>query len=1458
MKLEIYSQTNVLKATISPDDSSTHQKGLMDENVLSLSFTHYDCITIDVNDYVDFEGERFTAIERYTPAQKSTVEWAYNLKMYGVESLFRRTLMLKLVDNENSPVFELTAVAHEHIQLIVDNLNRAQAPNVWHVGEVVSTALLVVSYKGTSITAALEKLAEDAQTEWWIDGTTINLSRCQHSEALVLGYHNGLLQLSKDTNENTLFFTRLFPVGSSRNIDRATYGYSRLQLPSRQTYIEQNAEYGIIEYYEEDAFSHIYPRRFGTVGTVRSEEQTGDDGEPFTVYYFTDPTLNFDPNDYMLEGLVITIVFEGEIPGQGGELEGRDFEVNYNSDTHEFEIITQFPYDDGTQLPGGALVPQTGDKYIMYNLRMPQEYITAAEQEYQEAVDAFLATYNIDKAIYKAPTDYQNLGARENLLSEPLLSIGHSVRLESAEFFPETGFRLSRIVKFSRKVNNPLEANIEIGDTVDRGKMATLEGSVANSNYYMTQALDGLPYIIKSWEDNILATDTNLLSARATLRKIAEMAKVLSDLITGKFLRKDIHDTAEELITFLKGIEVFGTAMVENLNVETLAVFQNALSSPSFVSGFPGGTGWMLWLEERLNIAGATEHKAKMEIDDITVRGVMRVYEFVISQLLGENGTHITSDMMRVHHIDAATKTIYLDTDEGVLYNPFRPGDILMCQQFSPEGGLQNPVIKHYELIVATAQIGSLSAGEARLDTITYSAFDGDVSHVQFRDVLCRVDSMTNPDRKGIIKTTSVENGAPYMDVMYGMKTDPDNALKARLGRLTGIVSYLWGQLQGYGLYGENVYLTGEFRMKNGRSVQTQFEVLENMFKSAYSSVHTDVNATDNWLKNATFLKDMEYWERERDIEIYEVGDSFIDFGANLFSEKNKIADIDTFDGRFMLRIKDSFIRQLNADITKPENEEDDVYLTLRYFCTEAGHLTAGFAGTDIYIEQDITPTTVGEFVKIEVSGFWDATGDFEICFTGDIYIDLLSLTTNSLENYKRETNTRFEQTDEAILAEATERVSWENGMTQYINNAGWVTTAQGNTLWASHTEFDALGNRVSTAETNIIQNANNITLKANQSDYDALGQRMTTAESSISVMANQIALKVNQTTFDALGQRVSTAESNISVLSNQISLKASQSDLSALTGRMTTAESTLTVQAGQISSKVSTTDYNGNQIVSMINQTSTTVSINAAHINLNGYTTINGSGTATGFSVESNGTVHIAGFTVQSGWLYCSANPDSDVGYIDMRGTNTRVAFGRTLIPASAGSSITCTAIIQNNNAASLAGETIGLWVRAQGTSSSGATTTKATAAYLDGGLRVKGAISMAEEFVFNVNISNSSYSTATNLLYYRYFVFQGSSGSGYYDSIYLPNDTAIASAFGSISTGLAVVDGAVIRITVIVTRYSTSSFRIYSSSATPIINYDGSTLSYIQLNAGDVIDLIYCNRNWYYAAANFNLGNP
>lgn len=306
MLITIYDKVGNPKVELSPNDSSTQATEIQGDNVLTLSFTYYEHIDLDVDDYADFEGERYWLTEKYRPKQKSTKEWSYDIKLYGVESMIKRLLVIKTVDNEEEPVFTLTALPREHVTMIVHCMNDGMG-NItdWKVGQVDGTENIVIDYFGKYCDQALKEIAEKVGAEWWVEGQTVNICKCEHGEPVFMGYDKGLTSIEPTTADNVDFYTRLYPVGSSRNISREKYGYSRLQLPGGQKYVEMNADkYGRVDHYEADAFADIYPRRTGVVSNVRSEVKTGEDGKPFTIYYFRDDSLPFNPNDYEIGGLV--------------------------------------------------------------------------------------------------------------------------------------------------------------------------------------------------------------------------------------------------------------------------------------------------------------------------------------------------------------------------------------------------------------------------------------------------------------------------------------------------------------------------------------------------------------------------------------------------------------------------------------------------------------------------------------------------------------------------------------------------------------------------------------------------------------------------------------------------------------------------------------------------------------------------------------------------------------------------------------------------------------------------------------------------------------------------------------------------------------------------------------------------------------------------------------------------
>lgn len=546
MELKIYSKEGNLKLTASPDSNSAATCGIQEESVLSLSFTAFECVTLEVYDYADFLGRRYWILERYQPKMNCDSEWSYSVQLSGVEGLTTQVLMVNPDDDDN-PILTLTAPAREHAALIIANMNRKMGTTEWKVGEVVVSEYIDIEYTGKYASDALSELSSAAGTEWWFDGMTLNISRCEFGEPVPLSYGNGLTGgIERSMADGVKFFTRLFPVGSSRNIDPDRYGYARLQLPDGAKYVEQDTHLGIIEYFEQEAFDAIYPRRIGTVGSVRSEERTSDDGSPFTVWYFTDPDIPFDPNQYEIGSLVKRVTF------QTGELRGREFEVNYDSEKKEFEIITQWPYDNDMQLPSEPLVPAPGNEYVLWNISMPDSYYPAAEQEFKTAVDTFMADSRKDISVFQASTDFTVVDKR-NLDLKP----GQRIRLGSDKFFPDTGYRDIRIVAISRSVVQPGSMTLKMSDVLSTGRISRIENQISEVTQITRQVSSEFPDIIKSWEETP-ASDTTLYSSRKSEREF--LNKRRGGTVEGitRFLKRQQLDEGFRTSDFASGITGFG------------------------------------------------------------------------------------------------------------------------------------------------------------------------------------------------------------------------------------------------------------------------------------------------------------------------------------------------------------------------------------------------------------------------------------------------------------------------------------------------------------------------------------------------------------------------------------------------------------------------------------------------------------------------------------------------------------------------------------------------------------------------------------------------------------------------------------------------------------------------------------------------------------------------------------
>ena len=557
MELKIYNQSGGLKLTAPVTSSSTWNLELMTENALSLSFTVPTCVPLQVNDYITLEGVRFSVKKEYKPKKKNSQEYSYSVKFYAPIHDAQQVIYLHLTDGQYEPQFSFDGSPREHLQKWVDNMNRIYGEERWRIGDVIDAPDGNIEYNNTTCWDALASMAETFSTEWWSDGFYINLCRCERGERVELGYMQGLTSLTQTENSDDVkFFTRLIPLGSTRNIDRSRYGFSRLQLPDRARYVDRNTDYGLYEHVEEEAFSGIFPHYTGTISSVRSQEKTGNDGKPFTVYYFKDEGMEFDPCDYEIAGLVKQLSF------QSGELNGRDFEANYHSESKEWEIINTYP-DEDTQLPGGNLIPHAGDKYIPWNFRMPEAYEKQAELDYKAAVDDFLSSYSEDTTKYGGDTDYTYIEKH----SVPL-RLGQSVRLLSEEYFPGNGYRDTRMTKVTRKLENLSMATVECTNRVGKGWKRSLESNLNGLQYVVGGLLDrSVIEVLKSW-DNREASEYNVFSALRTIKEITRRAISKIGPDGTSFLVSFLAGAVFGKEGFASGLAGFGAKIDENGNGE--------------------------------------------------------------------------------------------------------------------------------------------------------------------------------------------------------------------------------------------------------------------------------------------------------------------------------------------------------------------------------------------------------------------------------------------------------------------------------------------------------------------------------------------------------------------------------------------------------------------------------------------------------------------------------------------------------------------------------------------------------------------------------------------------------------------------------------------------------------------------------------------------------------------------
>lgn len=953
----------------------------------------------------------------------------------------------------------------------------------------------------------------------------------------------------------------------------------------------------------------------------------------------------------------------------------------------------------------------------------------------------------------------------------------------------------------------------------------------------------------------------------------------LATYLDERYLRKDIDDTAHGNILFDKkiGSSIFidgwegkgweiqstGAAMLDSLRVRSDIYVGGNTGSPTFASGF---TGWG-WQIDTPTATG--------EMDNLFIRKTFTAYEIVYSQIYGLGGSQIVSDINKIARVEVMSDRYrcYMDDMDGLMLMNLRKGDGVRIQTRTGTTS-----IKYL--------FGRCIGVDSDYFDIAIPLIEG-TGQPEAGDFALRWGNNEDADRQGLIYLTTADSGAPFIDVYDGITdASTEGKLKARIGHLTGIRTQRGDQLSGYGAYLNGIYVENStFILQNGDTIEQTFIAMNGKFESLIDSIRNDISAEGgNILVNSSFSQNTNYWTAANNVHFINVGGEYLWLDGSFYVEKDQVADIYNDNGQNVLRIRNTYILQQNAIMNIPDHteEEEKTYsFSLFYKVLRPGSCGFGIPGTELYHEEQLPESD--SYQKLSKVGKWNGKGDFELRFTGEILIYGVGLFADEIADAIVKLQTQIDQTDEYIKLLATkdyvdnetgeiyvhfdsqlqitaEQMSGISTKVDNINNtiesAGWITQADAVSLFASKNdlktletsvanlsvEYDQISSAVGT-NTQGIKDAADLANKAFECGLYSQEQYSQTNDPWQSWPSGQEFKHVGALWYNPstkITKRyigVNGTQSWETVNDNAVSAASfvlQNKDKWRVVVANFDADGNPTEESG-----IMTTAYGNNlyarkdNIISSINQSPESITLEASKINLKGAT-------------------QIGSFTItEYGWFKCNASPGEDVGYIDMIGENTRIAFGRNLAPLSTGGSFTCTAIIKNHNKASSGGTTYGLSVSASGDAS---TDVKPIAVDCDGGLRVKGNFGIIEDVFTGPNIapSDSSFSSAKNLRNQRTYIYQPTSDI----TVNLPSDSAIKSEFGYFNSGHAVVDNSAIIIILLVTKWATGRIYVAAKGGTNnnIINENGDTINEASgsntgfwMGKGDSAILMYFNKNWY-----------
>lgn len=465
-------------------DESYSYEAIMGEDTLTLYFSHPGYIEIPVGSWCDFYGKRYSLKRDINFKKNGERNFEYTLILETGEADAMLWKVRHTVDR--SIKFSYTAKPHEHLCLLVENLNRRSTG--WKVGDCIEGTEKVINYNHTYILDAFNQLAELYETEWQIieetvEGKqikTIHLRKVEYNKdnPLKLSYGKGHgFKVGVGRESGNIPPEIILVETTDRNIDYSTYRAKNLLLPKSKTLVYEGRTYKTdadgscvmradkeLTTAKEDSLdcTEIYPSRVGTVSAVLEVNKENN------FYDFVDEDipqeLNFE--DCLIAGENMTVIF------QTGMLTGKEFEVKYIHEEKDkktgrrFEIVPQ--EINGITMPEPEVWrPKAGDTYAVFGIQLPNAYIcndttqTGASWEVFKEAAKYLYEHEDKKFTFTGTLD--GIWAKKRWLQiGGKIVLGGYVDFYDTQFHPEGS--LIRMIGIKRYVNNPYSPEIELSN----------------------------------------------------------------------------------------------------------------------------------------------------------------------------------------------------------------------------------------------------------------------------------------------------------------------------------------------------------------------------------------------------------------------------------------------------------------------------------------------------------------------------------------------------------------------------------------------------------------------------------------------------------------------------------------------------------------------------------------------------------------------------------------------------------------------------------------------------------------------------------------------------------------------------------------------------------------------------------------------------------------------------------